>query len=200
MSLFVPYVIENHGRGEHVYDVWTRLLRDRIVFINTEISDASASVVIAQFLFLASEGAGQEIKLYINSPGGSVTAGLAIYDTMQYVDCEIATYCMGQASSMGAFLLASGTRGKRYALPHSRIMLHQPWGGIQGSAQDITIHAEEILTLKKELNRLLSVHTGRSEQQIEKDSDRDYFLSSAEAKAYGIVDQVLEPPLRAKPD
>lgn len=193
MSLFVPYVIENHGRGEQVYDVWTRLLRDRIVFINTEINDASASVVIAQLLFLASEGAGQDIKLYINSPGGMVTAGLAIYDTMQYIDCDISTYCMGQASSMGAFLLAGGTKGKRYALPHSRIMIHQPWGGVQGTAQDITIHAEEILNLKQELNRLLAKHCEQPPEQIEKDSDRDKFMSAKEAKDYGLIDSILLP-------
>jgi ATP-dependent Clp protease protease subunit len=193
MSLFVPYVIESHGRGKESYDLFTRLLKDRIVFINTEITDASASVVIAQLLFLASDSPGQDIKIYINSPGGSVTAGLAIYDTMQYVGCEISTYCLGQASSMGAFLLAAGTKGKRYALPHSRIMIHQPWGGVQGTAQDITIHAEEILELKKELNRLLAQHTGQEISQLEEDSDRDNFMSPIQAKEYGLIDEVLEP-------
>ena len=193
MSLFIPYVIENQGRGEHSYDLFTRLLRDRIIFINTDITDASATVVQAQLLFLAGESSGQEIRMYINSAGGYVTAGLAIYDTMQYIDCDVATYCMGQASSMGAFLLAAGTKGRRYALPHSRIMLHQPWGGVQGTAQDITIHAEEILALKKELNHLLSVHTGKNEAQIEKDSDRDHFMSPVQAKDYGLIDEILLP-------
>ncbi len=193
MSLFIPYVIENQGRGEHSYDLFTRLLRDRIIFINTDITDASATVVQAQLLFLAGESSGQEIRMYINSAGGYVTAGLAIYDTMQYIDCDVATYCMGQASSMGAFLLAAGTKGRRYALPHARIMLHQPWGGVQGTAQDITIHAEEILALKKELNHLLSVHTGKNEAQIEKDSDRDHFMSPVQAKDYGLIDEILLP-------
>lgn len=198
MSLFVPYVIENHGRGEQVYDVWTRLLRDRIIFINTEISDASASVVIAQLLFLATEGPGQDIRLYINSPGGSVTAGLAVYDTIQYINCDVSTFCMGQASSMGAFLLAAGAKGKRYALPHSRIMTHQPWGGIYGTAQDITIQAEEILTLKKELNLLLASHCGKTEKQVEDASDRDNYMSPDQAMAFGIIDEVLHPDAKKK--
>ena len=198
MSYFVPGVIENKGRGEISYDIWTRLLKDRIVFINTEIHDISASVVIAQLLFLASESANQEIKLYINSPGGSVTAGLSIYDTMQYIDCDISTFCMGQASSMGAFLLAGGTKGKRYALPHSRIMMHQPWGGVQGTAQDITIHAEEILKMKSELNRIMAQHCGKTPQQVEKDTDRDNFMSPVEAKAYGVIDEILLPRLKGK--
>lgn len=198
MSLFVPYVIENHGRGEQVYDVWTRLLRDRIIFINTEISDASASVVIAQLLFLATEGPGQDIRLYINSPGGSVTAGLAVYDTIQYINCDVSTFCMGQASSMGAFLLAAGAKGKRYALPHSRIMTHQPWGGIYGTAQDITIQAEEILTLKKELNCLLATHCGKTEKQVEDASDRDNYMSPDQAMAFGIIDEVLHPDAKKK--
>lgn len=193
MSLFVPYVIENQGRGEHVYDVWTRLLKDRIIFINTEISDASASVVIAQLLYLTSESSSQEIKLYINSPGGSVTAGLSIYDTIQYISCDVSTFCMGQAASMGAFLLAGGTKGKRYALPHARVMLHQPWGGVQGTAEDITIHAEEILKMKKELNRILGMHCEKDIDQIEKDCDRDYFMSPEEAKEYGVIDEILLP-------
>lgn len=193
MSLFVPYVIENKGRGEQVYDVWTRLLKDRIIFINTEVSDASASVVIAQMLYLASESADQDIKIYINSPGGSVTAGLSIYDTMQYIKCDIQTYCMGQAASMGAFLLAGGTKGKRYCLPHARIMMHQPWGGVQGTAQDITIHAEEILKLKNELNRILGYHCDKEPEQIEKDCDRDNFMSPEDALAYGVIDEILKP-------
>lgn len=191
MSLFVPGVIENQGRGERVYDVWTRLLKDRIIFINTEVSDASASVVIAQLLFLASESSTQDIKLYINSPGGSVTAGLSIYDTMQYIGCEISTFCMGQAASMGAFLLAGGTKGKRYALPHSRVMIHQPWGGVQGTAQDITIHAQEIQKLKGELNRILAHHCDKTEEQLEKDCDRDNFMSAQEALDYGVIDEIL---------
>ncbi len=193
MSLFIPHVIENSGRGEYHYDIFTRLLKDRIIFLNTEINDTTATVVIGQLLFLSSEGSGQEIKIYINSPGGSVTAGLAIYDTMQYINSDIATYCMGQASSMGAFLLTAGTKGKRYALPHSRIMIHQPWGGLQGTAQDITIQAEEILNLKKELNRLLAFHSGQSEKRIEKDSDRDNFMSPEQALKYGLIDEVLTP-------
>jgi ATP-dependent Clp protease, protease subunit len=198
MSLFVPYVIENKGRGEQVYDVWTRLLKDRIIFVNTEINDASASVVIAQMLYLASESAEQEIKLYINSPGGSVTAGLSIYDTMQYIKCDISTFCMGQAASMGAFLLAGGTKGKRYSLPHARIMLHQPWGGVQGTAQDITIHADEILKLKKELNRILGFHCDKDPEQIEKDTDRDNFMSPTNAVEYGVIDEVLLPTYEVK--
>jgi ATP-dependent Clp protease, protease subunit len=193
MSLFVPGVIENQGRGERVYDVWTRLLKDRIIFINTDVTDASASVVIAQLLFLASESSTQDIKLYINSPGGSVTAGLSIYDTMQYIGCEISTFCMGQAASMGAFLLAGGTKGKRYALPHSRVMIHQPWGGVQGTAQDITIHAQEIQKLKGELNRILAHHCGKTEEQLEKDCDRDNFMSAQDALEYGVIDEILVP-------
>ena len=196
MSLFVPGVIENQGRGERVYDVWTRLLKDRIIFINTEISDASASVVIAQLLFLASESSTQDIKLYINSPGGSVTAGLSIYDTMQYIGCGISTFCMGQAASMGAFLLAGGTKGKRYALPHSRVMIHQPWGGVQGTAQDITIHAQEILKLKGELNRIMAHHCGKTEEQLEQDCDRDNFMSAQDALNYGVVDEILVPSIK----
>lgn len=198
MSLFIPYVIENTGRGRDSYDLFTRLLKDRIVFLNTEVNDTSSSVIIAQLLFLASDSPNQEIKLYINSPGGSVTAGMAIYDTLQYINCDVATYCMGQCASMGAFLLASGTPGKRYALPHSRVMIHQPWGGVHGTAQDITIHAEEILKMKDELNRLLAFHTGRSEEEIMRDSDRDHFLSAYEAKEYGLVDSVLVPPPKTK--
>jgi len=193
MSLFIPSVIENKGRGELYMDVWTRLLKDRIVFVNTEINHATASAVIAQLLYLASESSSQEIKLYINSPGGSVTDGLMIYDTMQYIRCDISTFCMGQAASMGAFLLAAGTKGKRYALPHSRIMMHQPWGGVQGTAQDITIHAEEILKLKYELNRIMAQHIGKTPEQIEKDIDRDNFMSATEALAYGVIDEVLTP-------
>lgn len=193
MSLYIPSVIENKGRGDLYMDVWTRLLKDRIVFVNTEINHATASAIIAQLLYLASESSSQEIKMYINSPGGSVTDGLMIYDTMQYISCDISTFCMGQAASMGAFLLASGTKGKRYALPHSRIMMHQPWGGVQGTAQDITIHADEILKLKNELNRILGHHLGKDADQIEKDIDRDNFMSAQEAMDYGVIDEVLLP-------
>ena len=193
MSLFIPSVIENKGRGDLYMDVWTRLLKDRIVFVNTEINHASASAVIAQLLYLASESSSQEIKMYINSPGGSVTDGLMIYDTMQYISCDISTFCMGQAASMGAFLLTAGTKGKRYALPHSRIMMHQPWGGVQGTAQDITIHAEEILKLKNEVNRIMAQHIGKTPEQIEKDIDRDNFMSAQEAMDYGVIDEVLLP-------
>lgn len=193
MSLFIPSVIENKGRGDLYMDVWTRLLKDRIVFVNTEVNHATASAVIAQLLYLASESSSQEIKMYINSPGGSVTDGLMIYDTMQYITCDISTFCMGQAASMGAFLLAAGTKGKRYALPHSRIMMHQPWGGVQGTAQDITIHADEILKLKNELNRIMAQHIGKEPEQIEKDIDRDNFMSAQEAMDYGVIDEVLLP-------
>jgi ATP-dependent Clp protease protease subunit len=188
----IPFVIEKTGRGERQYDIYSRLLEDRIVFIGTPIDDTVANVVIAQLLFLQKENRNQDINVYINSPGGSVTAGLAIYDTMQFVQCDIATYCIGQASSMGALLLAAGARGKRYALPNSRIMIHQPWGGVQGTAADISIQAEEILRLKRTLNEILSRHTGKDIKQVEKDADRDFFMSSQEAKAYGLVDEVVE--------
>ncbi len=187
----IPYVIEKTGRGERQYDIYSRLLEDRIVFIGTGIDDTVANVVIAQLLFLQKENKNQDINLYINSPGGSVTAGLAIYDTLQFVQCDVATYCIGQASSMGAVLLAAGTKGKRHALPHSRVMIHQPWGGVQGTAQDITIQADEILNLKGSLNKILARHTGKTPEEIEKDSDRDYFLSAMEAKEYGLVDEVI---------
>ncbi|MCB9891752.1 MAG: ATP-dependent Clp endopeptidase proteolytic subunit ClpP [Planctomycetes bacterium] len=187
----IPYVIEKTGRGERTYDIYSRLLEDRIVFIGTPIDDTVANVVIAQLLFLQKENKSQDINLYINSPGGSVTAGLAIYDTLQFVQCDVATYCIGQASSMGAVLLASGTKGKRHALPHSRVMIHQPWGGVQGTALDITIQTDEILELKRSLNNILAKHTGKSPEDIEKDSDRDYFLSAMEAKEYGLVDEVI---------
>ena len=187
----IPYVIEKTGRGERQYDIYSRLLEDRIVFLGTGVDDTVANVVIAQLLFLQKENKTQDINLYINSPGGSVTAGLVIYDTLQFVQCPIATYCIGQASSMGAVLLASGTKGKRYALPHSRIMIHQPWGGVQGTAADITIQAQEIKRLKGSLNSILGKHTGRTAEEVEKDSDRDYFMSGVEAKEYGVVDEVL---------
>ncbi len=187
----VPYVIEKTGRGERAYDIYSRLLEDRIIFIGTGIDDMVANSVIAQLLFLQKENKSQDVNIYINSPGGSVTAGLAIYDTMQFVACDIATYCLGQASSMGAVLLAAGTKGKRFALPHSRVMIHQPWGGVQGTAKDIEIQADEILRLKTYLNAIIAKHTGKDVEAIASDSDRDFFMSGAEARDYGLVDEVL---------
>ncbi len=192
MGYLTPIVIEKTGRGERSYDIWSRLLKDRIIFIGSPIDDYVANLVIAQLLFLQMENKNQDINIYINSPGGSVTAGLAIYDTMQFVQPDVATYCIGQAASMGAILLGAGTKGKRYALPHARIMLHQPWGGTQGTAGDIKIQAEEILRLKKRLNELVAKHTGKPLEKIERDADRNYYLSAAEAKAYGLVDEVVE--------
>ncbi len=191
MSYLVPMVIETTGRGERAYDIYSRLLKDRIVFIGTPIDDTIANLIIAQMLFLHMEEPEKDINIYVNSPGCSVTAGLGIYDTMQFVKCDVATYCLGQAASMGAFLLASGTKGKRYALPNARVMIHQPWGGAQGTASDIHIQATEILKMKAQLNRLLAKHTGQTLEKIEKDTDRDYFMSGDEAKAYGIVDEVV---------
>jgi len=187
----IPFVIEKTGRGERQYDIYSRLLEDRIVFIGTPVDDNVANVVIAQLLFLQKEHRSQDINIYINSPGGSVTAGLAIYDTMQVVQCDVATFCLGQAASMGAVLLAGGTKGKRFALPHSRVMIHQPWGGAQGTASDISIHAEEILKIRKTLNQILSHHTGQSVKDIEKDTDRDKFMTAEIAKDYGLVDEVI---------
>lgn len=187
----VPMVIEQTGRGERSYDIYSRLLKDRIVFIGTPIDDTIANLVIAQILFLQMEQPDKDINVYINSPGGSVTAGLAIYDTMRFVKCDVATYCVGQAASMGAVLLTAGTKGKRYSLPHSRVMIHQPWGGAQGTASDIDIQAREILKMKKELNRILSEQTGQPLERIEKDTDRDYFMNAEEARDYGIVDAVI---------
>jgi ATP-dependent Clp protease, protease subunit len=188
----VPMVIENTGRGERAYDIYSRLLKDRIVFIGTPIDDTIANLIIAQILFLQMEEPSKDINIYINTPGGSVTAGLAIYDTMQFVKCDVSTYCVGQAASMGSLLLSAGTKGKRYSLPHARVMIHQPWGGAQGTASDISIHAKEILKMKDELSKILAKHTGQPLERIEKDSDRDYFMSAAEAKNYGVVDQVIE--------
>jgi ATP-dependent Clp protease protease subunit len=187
----VPYVIEQTGRGERGMDIFSRLLRERIIMIGTPIDDHIASLVIAQLIFLESEDPDKDINLYINSPGGSVYAGLAIYDTMQYVKCDVATICIGMAASMGAVLLAGGTKGKRTALPNSRIMIHQPWGGFQGTATDISIQAEEILRIKRKLNEILSFHTGKDVAQIEKDTDRDRYFSPEEAKEYGLIDNVL---------
>jgi len=189
---FMPYVVEKTGRSERSYDIYSRLLEDRIVFLGSEISDVMANTVIAQLLFLQKENKNQDINLFINSPGGSVTAGLAIYDTMQFVACPVATYCIGQAASMGAVLLAAGSKGKRHALPHSRIMIHQPWGGVRGTAADIEIQAEEILRLKGSLSELLSHHTGKPVDDVAKDSDRDFFLSAGEAKEYGLIDEIVE--------
>lgn len=190
-NYLVPMVIENTGRGERAYDIYSRLLKDRIVFIGTPIDDGIASLIVAQILFLHMEDPQKDINVYINSPGGSVTAGLAIYDTMQFVKCDVATYCLGQAASMGAFLLTAGTKGKRYCLPNARVMIHQPWGGAQGTASDIQIQANEILKMKKQLNQHLARHSGQPLEKIERDTDRDYFMSADEAKAYGLVDEVV---------
>lgn len=189
----VPFVIERTGRGERSYDIYSRLLSDRIIIIGSDITDANASLYIAQLLYLDLINRDADIQVYLNSPGGSVTAGLAIYDTMQHLSCNVATYCIGQAASMGAVLLAAGTKGKRYSLPHSRIMIHQPWGGTQGTATDITIQAQEINRLKGILNGILAKHSGKDLETIAKDTDRDFFMSAAEAKEYGLIDEVLQP-------
>ena len=191
MSILVPMVIEQSSRGERAYDIYSRLLKDRVVFIGTPIDDVVANLIVAQLLFLQMEDPEKDIHIYINSPGGSITSGLAIYDTMQFLKCDVATYCIGQAASMGAVLLGAGTKGKRYTLPNSRVMIHQPWGGVQGVEADIRIQAKEILNLKERLNRILAKHTGQNVERIEKDTDRDYFMSADEAKAYGIVDEVV---------
>ena len=187
----VPMVVEQTGRGERAYDIFSRLLKERIVFIGTPIDDTVASLVIAQLLFLESEDPDKDINVYINSPGGSVSSGLAIYDTMQYIRPDVSTICIGLAASMGAVLLAGGTKGKRSALPNSRIMIHQPWGGVQGTASDISIQAEEILKTKKRLNEILSVHTGQPLERIEQDTDRDRYMSSEESRQYGLIDNVF---------
>ncbi|MDQ6982459.1 MAG: ATP-dependent Clp endopeptidase proteolytic subunit ClpP [Mariprofundus sp.] len=187
----VPMVVEQTARGERSYDIYSRLLKERIVFLNGPVDDHIANVIIAQLLFLESEGPDKDIFLYINSPGGVVTSGLAIYDTMQYIRCDVSTLCVGQAASMGAHLLAAGTAGKRYALPNARIMIHQPLGGFQGQATDIEIHAREILKLKDHLNEMLAGHTGQPLDKLADDVERDYFLTADEAKAYGLVDDVL---------
>ena len=191
LNQFVPIVIEQTGRGERAYDIYSRLLKDRIIMLGTPVDDHVANLIVAQLLFLEAEDPEKDIYLYINSPGGIVTAGLAIYDTMQYIKSEVVTICMGQAASMGAVLLAAGAKGKRFALPHSRIMIHQPLGGFQGQATDIEIHAKEILRLRKMLNGILSKHTGQSLRRIEKDTERDYFMSAEEAMKYGLIDKVL---------
>jgi len=189
--MLVPMVIESSSRGERAYDIYSRLLRERIIFLGDQIEDHVANLIIAQLLFLESEDPDKDIMLYINSPGGHVTAGLAIYDTMQYVRCDVATICMGQAASMGAFLLAAGAKGKRYSLPHSRIMIHQPSGGFGGQASDIELHAKEILRLKAKLNEIMQKHSGQPLDRIEKDTDRDYFMGAGEAKEYGLIDEVV---------
>src|SRR3989338_5191827 len=187
-QILVPMVIEKTSHGERAYDIYSRLLKDRIIFLGTGIDDTVANVVIAQMLFLQSEDSQKDINLYINSPGGSVTAGLAIYDTMQFVKPDVCTYCVGQASSMGAVLLAAGAPGKRYALPNSRVMIHQPWGGVQGQAIDISIQAKEILKMRDRINEILAKHTKKPLDKIQKDTDRDYFMSGHEALEYGVID------------
>src|SRR2546426_10280425 len=188
----IPYVVEGGGREERVFDIYSRLLKDRIVFLQGEVNDDSASLIVAQMLYLQFDQPKADIHLYINSPGGSVTAGLSIYDTMQYISCDVATYCIGQAASMGAVLLCAGTKGKRYALPNARIMIHQPWGGVQGQATDISIQAQEILRLKDRINEILAKHCGKTADTVAKDTDRDRFMSAEDAKAYGLVDEVVE--------
>lgn len=190
-QMLVPMVVEQSGRGERAYDIYSRLLKDRIIFIGTSIDDVVANLVIAQLLFLQMEDPDKDINIYINTPGGIVTAGLAIYDTMQFLKPDVCTYCVGQATSMGAILLAAGGKGKRFALPNARIMMHQPWGGAQGAAADISIQAKEILRMRDRIEEILAKHTGQTLEKIKKDTDRDYFLSAEEAKTYGLVDEVI---------
>jgi len=194
----VPMVVEQTGRGERAYDIFSRLLKDRIIFIGTALNDEISNLIIAQLLFLQAEDAEKDISIYINSPGGSVTAGMAVYDTMQFLRCDVATYCVGQASSMGAVLLAAGTAGKRHALPNARIMIHQPWGGVQGQATDISIQAKEILRLRDRVNQILANHTGKPLDVIAADTDRDFFMSAEEARTYGLVDEVVKSRKPAK--
>ncbi|MBO7209219.1 MAG: ATP-dependent Clp endopeptidase proteolytic subunit ClpP [Clostridia bacterium] len=191
MSL-VPVVVEQTNRGERSYDIYSRLLKDRIIILSDEVNDVTASLVVAQLLFLEAEDPDKDISLYINSPGGSITAGMAIYDTMQYIKCDVSTICIGMAASMGAFLLSSGAKGKRYALPHSEIMIHQPLGGMQGQASDIKIHADRIIKIRQTLNEILAQNTGKPLETIEKDTDRDNFLTAQEALEYGIIDKVID--------
>ena len=190
-QMLVPMVVEQTGRGERAYDIYSRLLKDRIIFLGTAVTDEMSSLIVAQLLFLQAEDAAKEISFYINSPGGLVTAGMAIYDTMQFVKCDVATYCVGQAASMGAVLLAAGTKGKRFVLPNSRIMLHQPWGGAEGAASDISIQATEILRLRDILNGIIAKHSGKPVETVTHDTDRNFFMSAQEAKAYGLVDAVV---------
>ena len=190
-NTLIPYIVEQTGRGERSYDIYSRLLEDRIIFLTGEINDAVANTIVAQLLYLEGKDAGKDICLYINSPGGSVSAGMAIYDTMNYVKCDVSTICIGMAASMGAFLLSSGARGKRYSLPNSKIMIHQPLGGAQGQASDIAIVAEEILKTKKKLNSILAANTGQSLDKVEIDTDRDYYMTADEALNYGLVDRIF---------
>ncbi len=199
-QILIPMVVEQTGRGERAYDIYSRLMKDRIVFIGTAVDDHVANIIIAQLLFLQMEDPKKPLHVYINSPGGSVTAGLAIYDTMQYMTTPVNTYCIGQAASMGAVLLAAGTKGHRFSLPNARIMIHQPWGGMEGTATDISIHAKEILKTKDRLNEILAHHTGKSVEDVAKDSDRDFFMSAEEAKAYGLVDEVVKSRREIVPD
>jgi ATP-dependent Clp protease protease subunit len=192
MSNFIPYVIEQSNRGERSYDIYSRLLKDRIIFIGSEVTDQLANSVVAQLLFLASEDPEKDISIYINCPGGSMTAGFAMLDTMQYIKPDVSTICVGMAASMGALLLLAGTKGKRYALPNSEIMIHQPWGGAQGQASDIAIRARRILEQRKLVNQLIAERTGQPIEKVEKDTDRDYFMSAQEAKEYGIIDSIIE--------
>ena len=198
MSILIPMVIETSSRGERSYDIYSRLLKERIIFLGTAIDDNVANLIVAQLLFLQSEDASKDISMYINSPGGSVTAGLAIYDTMQFLHCPVSTYCLGQCASMGSVLLAAGAKGKRFSLPNSRIMIHQPWGGAQGQASDMDIQVKEILRLRDRLNGILSKHTGKPVDIIKQDCDRDNFMSAEEAKAYGIIDEILLPGMKHK--
>ncbi|HHU33511.1 MAG: ATP-dependent Clp endopeptidase proteolytic subunit ClpP [Zhaonellaceae bacterium] len=198
MSVYVPMVIEQSNRGERAYDIYSRLLKDRIIFLGSSIDDHVANLVIAQLLFLEAEDPDKDISIYINSPGGSITAGMAIFDTMQYIKPDVSTICVGLAASMGAFLLAAGTKGKRFALPNSEIMIHQPLGGAQGQAVDIEIHAKRIVRVKNDLNRILSEITGKPLRQIEKDTDRDNFMSAVEAKEYGLIDEVITKRVASK--
>ena len=190
-QMLVPMVVEQTGRGERAYDIYSRLLKDRIIFLGTAISDDVSNLIIAQLLFLQSEDASKHVNLYINSPGGSVTAGLAVYDTMRFLKCPVHTYCVGQAASMGAVLLAAGTAGKRYALPNARIMIHQPWGGVEGQAADISIQAKEILRMRDRLNEILAEHTGQTLKRVARDTDRDFFMSAEESRKYGLIDEVV---------
>ncbi|MFM8220772.1 MAG: ATP-dependent Clp endopeptidase proteolytic subunit ClpP [Planctomycetaceae bacterium] len=192
MSILVPYVIEKSGREERAMDIYSRLLKDRIVFLGTQVNDVVANAIVAQLLYLQFEDEKADIHFYINSPGGSITAGMAIYDTMQFIKCDVATYCIGQAASMGAILLAAGAAGKRYALPHARIMIHQPLAGMEGTATELEIHAKEVLRIKQMMNEILLKHTGQTLTKIEQDTDRDNFMSADEAKSYGLIDKVLD--------
>jgi len=198
MSMLVPMVVEQSDRGERAYDIYSRLLKDRIIFIGSPIDDIIANLVIAQLLFLQQEDPGRDINIYVNTPGGAVTAGLAIYDTMQFVKPDINTFCVGQATSMGAVLLAAGAKGKRHALPNSRVMIHQPWGGVQGQASDISIQAKEILKMRDRINEILAKHTGQELKKVQKDTDRDYFMSAKEAEDYGVIDEVIVSMEKAK--